>query len=670
MSYINFKKEQLADMEFSMGREILLTNANGSYCSTTLANCHTRKYHGLLIAPQPQIDDNRYVLLSSLDETIIRPIKTQPIQVGHQHIHLGTHHYPNLYFPQGYKYLEKFSYEYTPEWLIKAEDIEISKEILMVQDDDRVLIRYTINKAGTPFELRFDPFLAFRNIHLLTKANMDGNKKSVKVDNGVGVKLYDGFTNLFIQFSRKADFVAAPDWYYNVEYAREQERGYDYKEDLYTPGYFKIKLKEGDSVIFSAGTAEINPRKLNHLFGRELKDRKPQSNFNDCLENASEQFVVTGKEPEIMAGYPWFGPWGRDTFIALPGITLATGTPELCKQIIDANLKHLQNGLFPNVGRGGKAAYNSADASLWFFWALQQYTYCTGTIGAAWEDYGDKMKSILDKYCKGTLCNIHMEDNGLLYAGSPEIAVTWMDAVVGGKPVTPRTGFAVELNALWYNAICFALECAEHKGDKKFVNEWYSLSLQIELSFTETFWSEEKGYLADCVNGAHHDWSLRPNQVMAASLPFSPVNDEIKKSLLNKVKDKLLTPRGLRTLSPDDKYYKGEYHGNSYTRDMAYHQGTVWPWLLGHFAEAYLKIGDKKVKEWLQSIYENFEPALTEYGIGTIAEIYDGDAPHKAKGAIAQAWSVAELLRMREMLKGHFLYTASTQKRQEETISI
>lgn len=650
MSYLHFQKEQLEDLEFSSNKEILLANHHGAYCSTTLANYHTRKYHGLLVGPQPQIDENRYVLLSSLDESINRPSIYQPVSVGNQHVHLSTHKYPSVIFPHGYKHLQYFNYEQTPEWIIKIEDIEIKKELLMVHDEDRVLIRYTVIESNIPFEMRFDPFLSFRNIHSLSKANMHGNKKSEKVDNGMSYKLYDGFANLFVQFSRKPEFVAAPDWYYNVEYKQEQARGYDYAEDLYTPGYFKIKLKKGDSLIFSTGTSEISPRKLNHLFERELKSRKSLHNFKDCLENAAEQFIVKSEEFEVIAGYPWFGPWGRDTFISLPGLTLSTGKPELCKKILDANLKYLKNGLFPNIGKGEKAAYNSADAPLWFFWALQQYTYKTSTIGAAWDDYGTAMKSILENYRKGTLYNIHMEDNGLIYAGSPDVAVTWMDAVVDGKPVTPRTGFAVELNALWYNAVCFALECAEHANVKDFINEWFSLSLQIKLSFNEIFWSDEKGYLADCVNGAYHDWSLRPNQVIAASLHYSPLTDENKISLLHIVRDKLLTPRGLRTLSPEDKHYKGIYQGNQRTRDMAYHQGTIWPWLLGHFAEAYLKTDGEEHKELIQSLYENFAPAIMEYGIGTVAEIYDGDAPHIAKGAIAQAWSVAELLRMRELI--------------------
>jgi predicted glycogen debranching enzyme len=653
MSYIHFKKEELIDLGFSTKREILLVNKSGAWCSTSLANCNTRKYHGLLVVPQLQINDNRYVLLSTMDETLTR---------GEDKKHLGTHRYPNIYYPEGYKYLNEFDYELTPTWTITAEDVEITKEIVMIQDEDRVLIRYTINKADTPFEMRFDPFLAFRNVHSLSHSNLYANKKWEKAGNGISCKLYNEFTNLFLQFSRKVDFVSTPDWYYNVEYSREQERGYDYKEDLFSPGYFKIKVKKGDQLIFSAGTSEISPRKLTHLFERELKNRNPLNNFNDCIQNAAEQFVVTsspqkgpGDEIEIMAGYHWFGPWGRDTFISLPGLTLSTGKLELCKKILDANLENLKDGLFPNVGTGEQAAYNSADASLWFIWAVQQYIYQTNNIELAWEEYGEALKNILENYRKGTLYNIHMEDNGLLYAGEDGVAVTWMDAVVEGKPVTPRTGFAVELNALWFNAIHFALECAKkaishQPSAKTFTYEWNSLAEQIELSFTETFWNDEKGYLADCVNGSHHDWSIRPNQVFAASLPFSPISDEMKKSVLTIVKDKLLTPRGLRTLSPDDINYKGIYQGNTYTRDMAYHQGTVWPWLLGHFAEACLKAGIEDAYQLVDTIYQQFEPTVMEYGIGTIAEIYDGDAPHNPNGAISQAWSIAELLRIRELL--------------------
>ena len=652
MSFIHFSKEELNNLHFSLEREVLQANHVGAYSSSSLVNCNTRKYHGLLVVHQPQMDDKRYVLLASLDETILR---------GVVKVLLGTHRYPEIYHPQGYYYMENFSYEKAPKWEFYADDIVIHKEILLMQDEASLLIRYTIKEAKLPFQLQFDPFLSFRKMHAVGKCNLHANTQSEKVSNGIKLKMYSDFSDLFLQFSKKPEFVAAPDWNYNNEYNQERERGYEYNEDLYCPGYFRLPVKRGDQLIFSAGLSEINPRKLKGLMESELKQRAPIRNFEDCLENAARQFIShVSNGTEITAGFHWFGTWGRDTFISLPGLTLAIGQPEVCKEVIDTMLKDLKGGLFPNTGSGHNAAYNSADASLWFIRALQQYAVYTGTISKTWGEYGGKIKSILEHYRNGTILPgadfirvARMQENGLLYTGEDGVAVTWMDAVVDGKPVTPRTGLAVELNALWYNAIRFALEAAAFSDDKNFIQEWDTIPLLIEKSFRETFWDGEKKYLADCVNGNQHDWSLRPNQIFAASLPYSPVEDEIKKSVLEKVKEKLLTPRGLRTLSPDDKLYKGIYFGSQHERDLAYHQGTVWPWLLGHFAEAYLKVyGDEGVL-FIQSLYENFAPAVLEYGVGTIAEIYDGDEPHKARGAISQAWSVAELLRIKNMISTH-----------------
>jgi predicted glycogen debranching enzyme len=540
-----------------------------------------------------------------------------------------------------------------------------------MQDEERVLIKYTVKESKAPFLLQFHPFLAFRNIHALSKANIDASKKSENVQNGIKLKMYSGFSNLFIQFSKKQEYLTAPDWHFNNEYVKERERGYAYNEDLYCPGYFTSSLKKGDCLIFSAGLSEIGPRKLKTLFDSESKKNLPLHNFKDCLERSSKQFIVKDtKSAEITAGFHWFGQWGRDTFIALPGLTLSTDHPETCKLVLDTMLKNIKNGLFPNIGKGDTAAYNTADASLWFFWTLQQYAIYTGTSSKIWNEYGSKMRSILENYSKGTLHNIHMDNNGLLFAGETGVAITWMDAVVNGKSVTPRIGLAVELNALWYNAVCFALEAANLANDKKFISEWESLPIQIELSFTKTFWSAEKKYLADHVNGSNTDWSLRPNQIFAASLPYSPINNEIKRSLLEIIKAKLLTPRGLRTLAPEDKHYKGVYAGNHNERDYAYHQGTVWLWLLGHFAEAYLKTHGESANHFVQSLYENFAPAVLEYGIGTIAEIYDGNAPHSAKGAISQAWSVAELLRIRRLITDNQKLETNKKKKEEPLLTI
>lgn len=642
MAYIHFSKDQLQDLSFSLEKEFIQANATGSYCSSSIINCNTRKYHGLLVVPQIQIDENRYIFLSLLDETILK---------DERKIQLGTHCYPNTYFPQGYTFIENFTYEQVPEWIIRIDDILLKKEILLVEEEERVLIRYKVIDSNSSFNIQLNPFTSFRNTHDLGKSTLLSNTKYEKITNGIKFKMYPEFSNLFLQTSKRTEYIHSPDWYYNNEYPKERERGYNYREDLFNLGYFTTSLKKGDQLIFSAGLSEISPRKLKTLFETELQKKTLLKNFNDCLVNTAKLFIVKTKfGTEINAGFHWFGRWGRDTFISLPGLTLSTGRPKICKEIIDTMLKDLKKGLFPNIGKGNKAVYNSADSSLWFFWALQQYAIYTNSSPEIWAEYGFRMKSILNNYSKGTLHNIYMTEDGLLFAGEKGFAITWMDAVVDGISVTPRIGMAVELNALWYNAICFSLEVAELAGDHNFTSKWKPISTRLESSFTDTFWNKEKGYLADWVNGKTVDWSLRPNQIFALSLPYSPLSDTIKKEVLEKIKDHLLTPRGLRTLSPNDPNYKGIYAGDQRERDFAYHQGTVWPWLLGHFLEACLKLYKEKALSFVQQQYTDFESTICEYGVGTIAEIYDGNKPHKAKGAISQAWSVAELLRIRNLV--------------------
>jgi predicted glycogen debranching enzyme len=316
-------------------------------------------------------------------------------------------------------------------------------------------------------------------------------------------------------------------------------------------------------------------------------------------------------------------------------------------------LSELKDGLFPNLGQGKNASYNSVDASLWFFWALQQYKLFNNSATDLWKDYGKYMRSIISHYKEGTHNGIKMHDNGLLWSGEKGKALTWMDAVVHGKPVTARTGYAVEINALWYNAVCFALELAKEANSKRFIKEWESFPETFRKSFKELFWSDEKMYLADYVNNGYKDWAVRPNMIFTVSLPYSPVGPFIKDAILSIVKQELLTPRGLRTLSPKNRDYKGVYFGNQEERDNAYHQGTVWPWLIGAFAESYLKLYGKNGISFIESIFAGFEEVMDEAGIGTISEVYDGDPPHKAGGAISQAWNIAELMRIRWILD-HF----------------
>jgi len=641
MSYIEFDKLQLINLEYSLNKELIRSNRAGSFASTTIINCNTRKYHGLLITQQPGIDDDYHVLLSTVDETIIQ---------RDAEFNLGIHKYPGagIYNPRGHKYIRDFTTEPIPKLTYRVGGVVLTKETLLSQEDDRALIRYTLVEAHSPTILRLKPFLAFRNRHQLSKSNVWVDKKYDKVKNGIKCRMYQGYSPLFMQISKENEYTHVPDWYNNIEYLEEMERGYDFHEDLFVPGFFEIKIKKGESIIFSAGLSQIQPDSLKKLFDKEIKRRTPRDSFENCLINSAQQFIVKkGRKAEVIAGFPWFGRWGRDTFISLPGLTLTTGDHKTCKAVIDTMLSEMDGPLFPNMG----TALNSVDAPLWFFWSLQKYAEYTNTKDTIWKEYGKKMKLILDGYRKGTQYNIRMQDDGLIYAGEQGKALTWMDAVVGGKPVTPRIGLCVEINALWYNAVMFSLEVARLAKARTFIKDWEDVATGLPAAFKTAFWSKEKGHLADYVNGDFKDFTVRPNQIIATSLPYKPVSEQIRKLILDISIAELITPRGLRTLTPKHPDYKGVYAGDQNTRDNAYHQGTVWPWLLGHFAEGYFAIFGKQGLPYITDLYKGFEETIREQGIGTISEVFDGDPPHHAGGAISQAWSVAELLRINEMIR-------------------
>lgn len=642
MSYIEFDKSQLINLEYALSKELIRSNRKGSFACTTIIGCNTRKYHGLLISPQPNLDGENHVLLSSLDETVIQ---------HEAEFNLGIRKYQEVYNPKGHKYIEDFTTNPLPMITYRVGGVILTKETIFDQEEDRVLIRYTLVQAKSPTKLRFKPFLAFRNIHQLSKCNVFVDNSYQKIHNGIKTRMYAGYTPLFMQFSKQVEYVHVPDWYYNIQYIREQERGYDCYEDLYVPGFFEVDIERGESIIFIAGTEEIDPAEVEKLFNNEFKRRIPRNNFENCLINAAQQFMVKkNKKTEIIAGFPWFGRWGRDTFISLPGLTLAIYDHKTCKSVIDTMLMDLNGPLFPNMGSGSHAPLNSVDAPLWFFWALQQYAKYTKSADKIWKEYGKKMLLILEGFKNGTHFNIKMHDNCLIYAGEQGKALTWMDAVVAGKPVTPRIGYPVEINALWYNAIMFTLEVAKLAKNKEFIKEWTPIAEKIPITFKEMFWNKDKGYLADYVNGDYKDWAVRPNMVIATSIEYSPISEQIRNLILEVAKKELLTPRGLRTLSPNHPDYIGKYQGDQATRDSAYHQGTVWPWLIGHYVEGYLKIHGKSGLIAARNIYTNFEETIREHGIGTISEIYEGDPPHRPDGTISQAWSVAELLRINFLL--------------------
>ncbi|HKK61409.1 MAG TPA: amylo-alpha-1,6-glucosidase, partial [Bacteroidales bacterium] len=529
-------------------------------------------------------------------------------------------------------------------------DVVFTREMMLVQKKEQMLIKVTLEKANSVVTMRMHPFLAFRNIHKLSKANLYVNRQYEEAPNGIKSCMYEGYPDLYMQLSKKAEFVAVPDWYYNIEYLEEQRRGYDYKEDLYVPGYFELTLKKGESVVFSAATHEAKTMGLKRLFQRESDLRIPLDSFWNCLHNSAQQFVVRSRtKTQILSGFPWCGVSSRHTFISLPGLTLSTGETKSAFDVINTMVKTMRNGLFPNAYRQGHAYYNSADAPLWFIWSLQQLQKYSGED--VWNLYRKPVMQIMEAYITGTEFGIAMHDNGLIFGGEDQIPVTWMDASPGGNPVTLRKGYAVEVNALWYNAVCQVLSWSDRNS--AFCQKWGTLPAVIEESFVNEFWISDKGYMADYVDNGYKDIAVRPNMVIATSLEFSPVNKEMKKSILDVVKSELLTPKGLRSLSPKNPMYRETYEGDQEKRDRAAHQGTVHPWFLEHFVRGYLDVHKRSGLNLIKELYDGFERDMTEYGIGTISEMYDGNLPHDPRGATSFASSVASVLRTGEIIDNY-----------------
>jgi len=637
MSYINFSPTKLTNLEFTTKREIIRSNHAGSYISTTLNGCNTRKYHGLLICPVGSLGGGKHVLLSALDESLVIKGST---------FNLAVRRYQGGYMePKGHKYLQKFDFEKIPKFTFRIGNVVLTKERLLVEKEQQLLVRYTLEEAPDPVVMQFRPFLAFRGIHQLSKCNLYAHTHYTGEPNGISLCLYDGYPNLFMQFSREAEFVAAPDWHYNVEYIKEKSRGYECHEDLYTPGIFEVRMKEGDSLVFSAATFQATPSTFKQRFSREVSKRINRDSFQGCLKNAANQFIQYQGDTaaDIIAGFPWYNSISRQTFIALPGLRIAQTERRLALEVLSTYLPHLKRGLFPMSIADNIPNYNTADASLWFIWTLQQLKH----QGSRFKEFGppfyQAVKEILQNYRSGTQV-VTMLENGLLFAAEQGIALTWMDTYSHGAPAVPRYGKPVELNALWYNAVCFALELARNEKDSDFMEEWKHMPEIIAASFLKAYWNDEKGYLADVENGMFTDWSVRPNMVLATAMPFTPLSRDQREKILAMAKHQLLTPRGLRSLSPDDPAYRESVTGGPDQREGAAHNGAAYPWLIQFFADAYLDIYGKTGIPFLKKLVLGFENEMTENCIGTLSEMYNGTPPHAGKGAVSQAWNVAAIL--------------------------
>jgi len=643
MSYLKFDKTLMINLEQSLTKETLRTNKSGAYSYSTIVDCNTRKYHGLLVIPVPELDGDNHVLMSSLDTTVI--------QHGAE-FNLGIHKYPgNNYSPKGHKYIREYKSDCTPSTTYRVGGVILSRELSFVSFENRLLIKYTLLEAHSPTRLRFKPFLAFRNVNDLCHENSAINKNYEVINNGIKICLYPGYPELHLQISHKNDFVYAPDWYKNIEYLKEQERGYEFKEDLFVPGTFELPIKKGESIYFSIGTTSLPPHSMKRLFEKEAISRIPRDTFTNCLKNAAYQLYNKREDGQryILAGYPWFKCRARDMFISLPGCTFAAKNPDLFESIMKTGEKAVCNFMEKKPLDCDITEMDAPDILLWYIWSIQEYGKYF-SIEACAEKYGKRIFEVLEFIRNQRHENLFLHKNGLLYTNGKDQAVSWMNSMQYGKPVVQRTGYLVEFNALWYNALCFGAELATCLNKDHLVKIYQSEAEKTAKSFLSVFYNEH-GYLFDYVNGSQPDWSVRPNQIFAVSLEHSPLDRLQKKTVLDLVTKELLTPKGLRTLSPKSVGYNPVFEGNEEQRTGAYHQGTAWPWLIGPYLEAYLKIHKTSGISFAQRVIYGFEEEFYDRGISTISELFDGNPPYRGRGAVSFAMSVAEILRSQRLVK-------------------
>lgn len=644
MSYLRFEKALMTNLQDSLPKELLRTNRSGAYSCSTIVDCNTRKYHGLLVVPIPEIDDDNHVLLSSLDVTVV--------QHGAE-FNLGLHKYQgNNFSPMGHKYIREFDCDKVPTTIYRVGGVLLKKEVVFQHYEDRILIRYTLVDAHSATTLRFRPFLAFRSVRQFTHENTVASRDFYPVDNGIKTCMYEGYPDLYMQFSKKNEFIFHPDWYRGVEYPKEQERGYASTEDLYVPGYFEMPIKKGESIVFSAAISSIKPSALKKLFDEEVAERSPRDNFFHCLVNAAHQFHIRTKNDDryLLAGYPWFKCRARDTFISLPGLTLSIEEQDYFELVMKTAERGIREFMAGKPLTGLMTEIEQPDVLLWAIWAIQQYAK-EASLEKCNEMYGKLVADIVKFIEANKHNNLELRENGLLYSEGKKKAVTWMNSTANGSPVVPRTGYIVEFNALWYNALCFAASLAELSGNNAQVDHLNKLAEKVKTSFVEVFLNEH-GYLFDYVDDKDpRDWSVRPNMIFAAAFDYSPLDQAQKKGVVDICTRELLTPKGLRSLSPKSGGYNPMYVGPQTQRDYAYHQGTAWPWLGGFYMEASLKLYKRTRLSFIERQMVGYEDEMSYHCLGTIPELFDGNPPFHGRGGISFAMNVGEVLRTLELLE-------------------
>jgi predicted glycogen debranching enzyme len=658
-SQVQFGREICGNLSAAESREWLVTNGIGGFASGTIATGMTRRYHGLLVAAlQPPL--GRTQLVAALDESV---------RYGGATYALATHRWASgAVDPQGFQFIESFRLEgTTPAWTYALANALLEKRVWMVHGENTTFIHYTLTGASSPIEIDLKALVNYRDFHSLTHAG-DWRMKITPVEHGVMVLPFEGATPFYLK-SAQASCEPQHTWYRDCYLPMETERGLDDREDHLFAALFHAKLNPGESLTIVATTEAATPldagaSRVQHgdhesvlIKAWQAQNEKSAANAPGWLRQlvlAADQFIVRRTLPEepdgrsVIAGYHWFGDWGRDTMIALPGLALVTGRADVAKLILLAFAGYVDGGMLPNnfPDAGGKPGYNTVDAALWYFEAVRQY-FAAAQDDATLRKLYPVLAGMIEAHVAGTRFNIHVDPNdGLLYAGGPGAQLTWMDAKIGDWVVTPRTGKPVEINALWINALETMAQIARHLN--KSADSYERLSAQAKNNF-QKFWNAERNCCFDVIDvpgsakSGGEDTSLRPNQILAVSLPVSPVRKDQQKSIVDICARRLVTYHGLRSLAVGEPGYCGHYGGDQRTRDAAYHQGTVWGWLLGPFALAHHRVyGDRAAAlRYLEPLGSN----IGAYGLGTLPEIFDGDPPHAPRGCIAQAWTVGEILR-------------------------
>jgi predicted glycogen debranching enzyme len=652
-------------VEQLLEKEWLLSNSRGGFASSTVIGCNTRRYHGLLVgALNPPA--NRILALSNCLETIF---------LGPSVYHLGTAEFPGKMLPDGRLRLKRFQKDNGAHFYYRIGELELKKSVYLLCDEDTAAIVYEFREVMQPIDFVVRPFISLRDFHSLQKST--ANIKTKVVHEGLLIHHDSADSPQMLLNCADMNYEDGSQWWNNFLYRADAERGQDFTEDLFSPGVYRCRIDSPVRIVlwvnlssrYEAGSSvwpdieEVIRQQLSYQSRVIMPAKNDKTLEQLCI--AADQFVIKrniGDKPmsTILAGFPWFADWGRDAFISLPGLLLATGRFEEAKSVLVTFANASSNGMIPSRfdDYSSDAHFNSVDASLWFINAAFAYLNASNDQKTFRDELLPAVISIIDSYQRGTMFGIHADHDGLITAGDENTQLTWMDAKYNGIVFTPRYGKPVEINALWFNALMLLTQYLTDtdSSDKQLLNTMRGMASIVRQNFCKAFWNQSWGWLNDCIlPDGTADASLRPNQIFAVSLPFSPLLLTQQKAVVSIVEEKLLTPFGLRTLSPDDKRYQGQYTGPQSQRDSAYHQGTVWPYLIGAFVEAYLKVNGsnqtnrKTAAKFIEPLLAN----LTSDGcIGSICEVFDGDEPQKTKGCFAQAWSIAELLRAYLLVKG------------------